>query len=60
MNYEVRIYEANHYMGASDHYDLTAARTHCQDVIIGLGPDRVIYRQDIINKSTSKAVEVVR
>ena len=60
MNYEVRIYEANHYMGTSDHYNLAAARTHCQDVIIGLGPDRVIYRQDIINKSTRKVVEVVR
>ena len=57
---EVRLYESNHYMGTSDHHDLTAARSHCQDVIIGLGPDRADYRQEIVDKETSKVVEVIR
>ena len=53
---EVRLYESNRYMGTSDHYDLTAARIHCHDVIIGLGPDRADYRQEIVDKETSKVV----
>ena len=57
---EVRLYESNRYMGTSNHYDLTAARIHCHDVIIGLGPDRADYRQEIVDKETRKVVEVVR
>ena len=57
---EVRLYESNRYMGTSDHYDLADARIHCQDVIIGLGPDRADYRQEIVDKETSKVVEVIR
>lgn len=57
---EVRLYESNRYMGTSDHYDLTAARSHCQDVIIGLGPDRADYRQGIVDKEARKVVEVIR
>ena len=57
---EVRLYESNHYMGTSDHHDLAAARIHCHDVIIGLGPDRADYRQEIVDKQTRKVVEVIR
>ena len=57
---EVRLYDSNHYMGTSNHYDLASARIHCQDVIIGLGPDRADYRQEIVDKQTRKVVEVIR
>lgn len=60
MNYEVRIYEDGHLQGTSDHYQLEDAQVHCQAVIIGLGSDRQYYRQDIIDKSTRKVIEVVK